>query len=154
MTTATGVSSPLVTASGPLGITLSSTMVSATGQAVVAGTFRNPSATFGGLTLVTTDQQTAFVARAAGSPLATKATASSRAQATLFPNPARRTATLRWPAPVADPLLITLFDALGHLVRQQTVPAHTAETILDLAHLSPGLYLVRVGTTTSRLAVE
>lgn len=124
-TTATGVTTPLVTASSPFGITLGSLAVSATGQLVVAGTFLTPSAAFGSLTL-----------------------------ATLFPNPARRAATLRWPAPVAEPLLITLFDALGHLVRQQTVPVHTAEAVLDLASLSPGLYLVRAGTTTSRLAVE
>ena len=153
-TTATGVTTPLVTASSPFGITLGGTAVSATNRLVVAGTFFYPSAAFGNLALATTDQQTAFVASAAGLPLATRAAGGPAALATLFPNPARRAATLRWPAPVAEPLLITVFDALGHRVCQQAMPAHTAEAALDLASLSPGLYLVRAGTTTSRLAVE
>nr|WP_235998519.1 T9SS type A sorting domain-containing protein [Hymenobacter sp. BT559] len=119
----------------------------------MAGTFANPGATFGSLTLATTNQQAAFVASAAGLPLAAKA-AEGPATLRLFPNPARHAATVRLPAPAAKPFPITIFDALGHLVRQQTLPAHAAEAVLDLAGLSPGLYLVRAGTATSRLAVE
>jgi hypothetical protein len=152
-TTATGVTTQLLSASSLYGITLRSTAVAATGQLVVAGTFYSPSATFGSLTLATNDQQAAFVARAVGLPLATKATGAP-ARLALFPNPCGRAATLRLPTPVVEPLPIILFDALGHLVGQQTLPAHTAEVVLDLTNLPPGLYLVRAGSATSRLAVE
>ncbi|MGI4970274.1 MAG: T9SS type A sorting domain-containing protein [Janthinobacterium lividum] len=143
----------LVSASSTYGITLGCTAVSPTGQLVVAGTFSYPSATFGSLTLTTNDQQAAFVASAAGLPLATKAT-ENPATLALFPNPARHAATLRLPAPAAEPLSLTLLDMLGHLVRQQTLPAHATEAVLDLAGLPPGLYLVQAGTVMSRLAVE
>jgi hypothetical protein len=152
-TTAAGATTPLLRASSPGGISLRCTAVSPTGQLVMAGTFANPGATFGSLTLATANQQAAFVASAAGLPLAAKA-AERLAALLLFPNPARHAATVRLPAPAAKPFPITTFDALGHLVRQQTLPAHAAEAVLDLAGLSPGLYLVRAGTATSRLAVE
>ncbi|TVT43320.1 T9SS type A sorting domain-containing protein [Hymenobacter setariae] len=152
-TTATGVTTPLLRASSSAGIVLRCTAMSPTGQLVMAGTFSNPSATFGSLALTTTNQQAAFVASAAGRPLAAKA-AEGPAALLLFPNPARHAATLRLPAPIAKPLPVAVFDALGHLVRQQALPAHATEVVLDLAGLSPGLYLVRAGTATSRLAVE
>jgi hypothetical protein len=152
-TTATGVTTQIVSANSAQGITPSSSAEAADGQLVVVGTFFQPSAVFGSLALATTDQQTAFVARTAGLPLPTKLAGGS-ATASLFPNPARHAATLRWPAPVAEPLPIRLFDALGHLVRQQVLPAHAAEAVLGLAGLPPGLYLVRAGTATRRLTVE
>ena len=152
-TTAAGVATPLLAASSPFGIMRRSAEILPTGQLAVVGTFYYPSATFGSLVLATNDQQTAFVAGAAGLPLATKAAGGPAALA-LFPNPARHAATLRLPAPAAEPLPLALLDALGRLVRQQTLPAHAAEAVLDLAGLPPGLYLVRAGAATSRLAVE
>jgi len=152
-TTAAGVTTPLLRASSPSGIALRCTAVSPTGQFVMAGTFSNPGATFGSLALTTASQQAAFVAGAAGLPLAAKA-AEGPSALLLFPNPARHAATLRLPAPAAKSFPITVFDALGHLVRQQALPAHATEVVLDLTGLAPGLYLVRAGTATSRLALE
>ncbi|MDO7873365.1 T9SS type A sorting domain-containing protein [Hymenobacter sp. ASUV-10] len=94
-------------------------------------------------------------------PLATAAPAAP-AHLGLLPNPAHGRATVLLPAtPGSDfPATITLLDALGRMVRAETVALGAGATrhALDLAGLTPGLYLVRLtanGTTaTQRLVVE
>ena len=71
-----------------------------------------------------------------------------------FPNPARTAATLRLPASTPEPRTTTLADALGREVRRLPVPARATSAILDLAGLTPGLYVVRCGAAAGRLMVE
>ena len=72
--------------------------------------------------------------------------------ATLFPNPARHTATLRLPAGTA-PAPLTLTDALGRAVRRYPAPT-SPEAVLDLQSLPAGLYLLRGAGPALRLVVE
>ncbi|MDO7873366.1 T9SS type A sorting domain-containing protein [Hymenobacter sp. ASUV-10] len=76
------------------------------------------------------------------------------------PNPAHGRALVQLAAATAPgaPTTLTLLDALGRSMRTATLPATTTSHPLDLAGLTPGLYLVRLtanGTTaTQRLVVE
>ncbi len=72
----------------------------------------------------------------------------------LYPSPAHHAATLRLSAPAATPETLRIVDGLGRTVWTQTLPVAALETALDLTTLTPGLYLVRVGTATARLVVE
>jgi glucose/arabinose dehydrogenase len=71
----------------------------------------------------------------------------------LFPNPARRQATVQLPAPNTQ---LTVRDLLGRVVLTLR-PTGTTAT-LDLATLRPGNYLVQAegssGTSTRKLAIE
>ncbi|MDQ2772912.1 MAG: hypothetical protein M3Y54_20705, partial [Bacteroidota bacterium] len=79
----------------------------------VAGLFFSSSATFGAITLSGSSSNLGFLASLTDPTLtATTAPTGPREPATLFPNPARRTATLRLPAGTALAPL-TLTDALG-----------------------------------------
>ena len=71
---------------------------------------------------------------------------------TLFPNPARGTATLRAPFSGAGAPTATLLDALGRVVRTYRLEPKTSP--LDLAGLPAGLYTVRAGGRARRLVVE
>ena len=77
---------------------------------------------------------------------------------TLSPNPAGhgQTAAVRltWPEASASARPVQVLDALGREVRRQELPARTNTTTLDVAGLTPGLYMVRCGAATSRLQVE
>ena len=121
----------------------------------VAGYFGNPTAAFGTTTLAnpTPNALLGFLASLTDPTLtATTPTAGPREPATLFPNPARRTATLRLPAGTpAAPL--TLTDALGRAVRRYPAPAGP-ETALDLGGLPAGLYLLRGAGPARRLVVD
>ena len=79
--------------------------------------------------------------------------AAARFSFALFPNPARRQATVQLPVPDAR---VTVRDVLGRLVYSLR-PAGTTAT-LDLASLRPGTYLVQVagsmGTATQKLVIE
>ena len=96
-------------------------------------------------------------------PLASRAGALAE-QLSLYPNPARRSATLTVPAALLRQTgLLTLADALGRTVRQRYVtPAagSTADTRaeLDLTGLPTGVYLLRLlssaGPLTKRLVIE
>ena len=80
--------------------------------------------------------------------LATKAT--QAALLGVYPNPARTQAQVQAPAGAAQ---VLLYDALGRLAR--TVPAAgAAPTLLPLAGLPAGVYVVRAGAATARLLVE
>lgn len=80
--------------------------------------------------------------------------ATQAAQAALlgvYPNPARTQVQVQAPAGAAR---VLLYDALGRLAR--TVPAATgaAPTLLPVAGLPAGMYVVRAGAATARLLVE
>ena len=76
------------------------------------------------------------------------------AQLLVYPNPARLAAFVRLTGPQAPGATVRLFDALGRTVR--TVPAPAVGTVLELPlrDLPAGLYVVRCGTLSQRLAVE
>ena len=75
--------------------------------------------------------------------------------ATVYPNPAHGTATLRLPAALrgtqATP--VTVVDNLGRTVLTRTLAAGTAETLeLPLAGLAPGIYSVLARTSAGLVA--
>ncbi len=71
----------------------------------------------------------------------------------LWPNPATSTVTVRRAdAPTAT--VFVLRDVLGRPVRSFPLPAGTAETVLHLAGLAPGLYMAEAAGTRRRLVVE
>ena len=121
----------------------------------VAGSFGNPTAGFGTTILTNPDPNThlGFLASLTDATLtATTVAAGPREPAVLFPNPARRTATLRLSTGMTfTPLVLT--DALGQAVRYYPAPTG-AEAVLDLQGLAAGLYLVRGAGLVQRLAVE
>ena len=120
----------------------------------VAGTFDSPTANFGTTTLTNPNPGTRAGFLAALTDPTLTATAAGRAltPAQLFPNPARRTATLRLPAGTPSaPLILT--DALGRAVRRDPAPTGP-DRALDLGGLPAGLYLLRGAGPAQRLAVE
>jgi hypothetical protein len=119
----------------------------------VAGNVQSPTASFGATTLVNPNFNSLGFLASLTDPTPT-ATAAGRAlvAAQLFPNPARRTVTLRLPAGTV-PAPPTLTDAQGRAVRHYPAPARP-ETILDLRDLPAGLYLLRAPGLVQRLVVE
>ena len=120
----------------------------------VAGAFASPTASFGAITLTnpTPNTNLGFLASLTDPTLTATAAGRVLNPAQLFPNPARRTATLRLPAGTPSaPLILT--DALGRAVRRYPAPAGP-ETALDLNGLPAGLYLLRGAGPAQRLAVE
>ncbi|MDO7847312.1 T9SS type A sorting domain-containing protein [Hymenobacter sp. M29] len=82
-------------------------------------------------------------------PLPVRPGARSEGGLALFPNPAPRgTATLRGAAPGAP---VQVFDALGRVAATTTADALGTAA---LAGLAPGLYVVRAGAGSLRLAVD
>ena len=75
-----------------------------------------------------------------------------REPAALYPNPARRAATLRLPAGTA-PAPLVLTDAQGRAVRRYPAPAGP-EAVLDLQGLPAGFYLLRGAGSVQHLVVE
>lgn len=125
-------------------------VLEASGKATVAGNINLGTVTFGSLS-VTLNRSSGFVARLG--PAVTSTRVASGATVALFPNPARETVSLSWPAR-AEAAWLSLFDATGRLVRQQPVPAGSTGTSLSVAGLPAGLYTVRVGFSSARLMVE
>jgi hypothetical protein len=72
---------------------------------------------------------------------------------TIYPNPARASTMLALPAGAAARPVV-LVDALGQVVRQQLIPAQADNVTLDLTNLPAGLYAVRCGNVSRRLAIE
>ncbi|MDO7875416.1 T9SS type A sorting domain-containing protein [Hymenobacter sp. ASUV-10] len=138
-------------------ITLHGTTVYVSGYVI-----GNPT-TFGSLPVaVATQNFLGFCATLTDNTLLATTPAPALAGLRVFPNPARHSVQLQLPAaqPAAQPLTLTLTDALGRSVRSATVPAAQLATgySLDLSGLAPGLYLVRLsngGTLLTRqLVVE
>jgi len=81
--------------------------------------------------------------------------------ASVYPNPARGSATLLLPAALrhGQAIRVAVVDNLGRVVLARTLPAGPAETLeLPLATLAPGVYSVQAqtaaGLVAKRLAVE
>ncbi|GAA4045533.1 hypothetical protein GCM10022409_34460 [Hymenobacter glaciei] len=128
-------------------------VVSAT-SVYVAGYFASSTASFSATTLSNSSPVTnlGFLASLTDATLTATTAAVPREAATLFPNPARRTATLRLPAGTT-PAPLTLTDALGRAVRHYPAPT-SAEAALDLQGLPAGLYLLRGAGPAQRLVLE
>ena len=75
------------------------------------------------------------------------------AQLQAFPNPAHGTVWARvlGPAPTAP---LQLFDSVGRLVLTQSASATDNETLVSLAGLPAGLYVLRCGPLSQRLKVD
>lgn len=73
---------------------------------------------------------------------------------TLSPNPTRETVRLNLSGNAPDNATITVLDARGTIVRTQALGAGRTEATLALGNLPAGVYLVRVGSLTQRLAVQ
>ena len=85
--------------------------------------------------------------------------ASALAAISLYPNPAHDQLWLSRPAVLAEQSLsISLLNALGQVVRQQTAVSETADVPLSVKGLLPGIYTVRirsaVGSFSRRVAVQ
>lgn len=119
----------------------------ARGNVYATGYFTSPTLAVGPTTLTNTVGNGFFLARLSSATLGSAPTVPT-ASLTLVPNPARETVMLTG----ASALTAEVLDALGRVVRNQSLPAGTG--ILDLRGLAPGLYTVRAGTATRRLAVE
>ena len=121
----------------------------------VAGSFLGSTTAFGAITLTVPppSSRVGFLAALTDPTLtATTVAAGPREPAQLFPNPARRTATLHRPAGTPGAPL-TLTDATGRAVRRYPAPAGP-EAALDVEGLPAGLYLLRGAGPALRLAVE
>ena len=73
--------------------------------------------------------------------------AAQAAQVLVYPNPTRGQVTLELPAALIQrAATLTLIDALGHLVREQVLPAGQVTNILPLSGLATGMYSLRLQT--------
>ena len=99
----------------------------------------------------------AFIAKLGTTPLATTSPTLA-AQTRLYPNPARNSFTLHLPVTPATTVSATLLNSLGQVVRQQAIPAHMPEVVVDVRGLAPGLYtlLLPLGpeTVSRRVVVQ
>ena len=121
------------------------------GVAVVGAYYAGPIA-FGSISLNDPNGNT-YVAHLAGLGLATAAPTPA-ARFALAPNPATGTVRLTWPEASNSARPVKLLDALGREVRRQVLPARATAATLDVAGLTPGLYVVRCGAAATRLQVE
>lgn len=112
-----------------------------------------PPASFGPLALTSASAAVGFLATLTdATALPTAAPAAAQPQWSLVPNPARTTVRLVG----AGPGTLTLFDALGRVVRAYS---SDAGSVFDVADLPKGLYVARLersgeATTLRRLLVE
>jgi hypothetical protein len=134
--------------------------VAVSGTSVFVAGYITPPASFGNLTANSTTIGAAYLAALTDVTLATKSP-SVLAGLSLFPNPAHHTVTVQLPSvPAASQATLTLFDALGRLVRTRhlSLLATGLTTELPLRGLAPGLYQLRVQAgdqqATRSLAVE
>jgi hypothetical protein len=82
-------------------------------------------------------------------PLSTTASAAPT-KPQLYPNPTLGQTWLVVPPAQATPEL-WVYDALGQVVQHRLLPTTLTPIELNLSHLPPGVYLVRVGTWSQRL---
>jgi len=115
-------------------------------------------ATFGSQVQTVPGSSHPFIATWTDNTLLTNASATAKAAPlSLWPNPARELATVRFPAGIvgseAGPLV--LLDGLGRVVRRFAAPtAGMSEMALDLRGLAPGQYVLRGVGRAQRLSVE
>lgn len=78
----------------------------------------------------------------------------------LFPNPARSSSNLQLPPDVQGKIKINIYESTGKMVRtfQLEASGNSTVTVLDLAGITPGIYLIQVSSGnqfwTSRLVRE
>ncbi len=80
-------------------------------------------------------------------------------QVALYPNPARTQVAIELPLSLShQPVQATLLDALGRVVRQQTLPAGSTTNTLPLNDLASGVYALRLttnlGQVVKKLVIE
>jgi uncharacterized glyoxalase superfamily protein PhnB len=135
------------------------TAVAVSGAAVYAAGFVNPPASFGSIAVSSSGNNlVGFLASLTDPTLTATTAARGTLSFSLFPNPARAAATVQLPAvPGATTATLTLTDALGRVVRTETVPSGGRHE-LNLRGLAPSLYAVQVqadnSVGTQRLVVE
>ncbi|PPK85130.1 putative secreted protein (Por secretion system target) [Neolewinella xylanilytica] len=69
----------------------------------------------------------------------------------VFPNPTPGNLSLEWNTTGGGKLLLELFDPAGRPVERREVEAGARTTKLDVSHLPPGVYLLRLGTAVRRV---
>jgi hypothetical protein len=131
--------------------------VAISGRTVYVGGNVELQGTFGSFT-VGTNSFTGYLASLTDPTLTATAATRSTLSFTLSPNPARTAATVQLPAvPGAPNATLTLTDALGRVVRSETLPAGRRHE-LNLGGLPAGLYAMQVQAGsicgTQRLVVE
>lgn len=111
---------------------------------VVGGGYESASISFGSLTLPNSSAGNGYgyLATTSTTVLSTQAAQALAAEA-LYPNPAHGRVTVQLPASAAGLATLRLRDALGRVVREAVAPAGRPYD-LDLAGLSPGVYVVQV----------
>lgn len=123
--------------------------VSPGGRVYVGGSYKY-TAVFGSTTLTTPStfgQNIGYLAYLQDMPLATASTQPARAGLSLFPNPAQSSTAVQLPAGTgASQAVLTVRDALGRVVRTQTVAVAAAGGSRDvsLAGLPAGMYVLQV----------
>ena len=128
-----------------------SVLVNGTGL-YVAGAIQPP-AMFGPLAVpASAGVHVAYLAALADPVLAATPTPLPAAAIQLFPNPAGQAVQLRLPVLNAATAYVTLLDALGRSVREQSVVLGTsgAQVELHLSGLAPGLYHVAIRLADGR----
>lgn len=119
--------------------------VSVVGSTVlVGGGYESASISFGSITLSNSSQGNdyGFLAATSTTVLAMRAAQALPAEA-LYPNPAHGQVMVQLPTGAAGPITLRLRDALGRVVHEAVAPAGQPYS-LDLAGLTPGLYVVQV----------
>ncbi|MBC7448105.1 MAG: T9SS type A sorting domain-containing protein [Hymenobacteraceae bacterium] len=121
------------------------------GDVQVAGLFKGTT-TLGTTSITSLDSGSVFIATLTNGPLATPTLLAAAPPLSVWPNPAHQTATIRTQADE----LVEVLDAQGRVVRAcpRGAAGVTADRLLDVRGLAPGLYLVRAGAATRRLVVE
>ncbi|MBH8559946.1 T9SS type A sorting domain-containing protein [Hymenobacter negativus] len=130
-------------------------LVDAAGNITVAGGCTG-TADFGATSLTSASiYSRAFVAQLGPVTNATASRTATPAEIfTLSPNPTTDAVRLTWPETSVSVRPVQVLDALGREVRRQELPARTNTITLNVAGLTPGLYMVRCGAAASRLQVE
>lgn len=125
--------------------------VSPTGALYVSGVLYQ-TATFGSLSATgASGAGNGFLARLQDASLLAAIPDRTSAPACLYPNPARGTATLVGALPKT---VVTVFDTLGRLVTAATADATGTAALTLPVGLPTGVYVVRAGSKSLRLAVE
>ncbi len=65
----------------------------------------------------------------------------------VYPNPVKNLLNIRISNPVAEPLLLRLYNSSGQLVAEKTLSANTLNSGLSTSHLSNGVYQLIVAST-------
>ena len=71
-----------------------------------------------------------------------------------YPNPTKGTIWIRMPSSSSDRLPFALYDMTGRLILSKDLYVFESENVIPIeVHLPSGLYLVKIGNVTKRLAI-